>query len=56
MWRFVHDYWVVAAVTAGTCVVLSCTTGVVAFTVIAVREPGTLGKAVGGFRRMLTGK
>ena len=56
MWQFVHDYWLVAAVTAGTWVVLSCATGVVAFAVLAVREPGTVGKALGGFRRMLTGR
>jgi hypothetical protein len=56
MWQFVHDYWAVVAIAAGTYAFLSCASGVVAFGVTAVREPQTVAKAAGKFRRMLTGR
>ena len=56
MSQFWHDYWPVAAMTALTWAALTCLSGLVAFTVMAVREPGTVSKTVGGLRRIFTRK
>lgn len=56
MFHLWHDYWPMAIVTALTWAVLTCLSGLVAFAVMAVRQPQDFREAVSGFRRMFTKK
>ena len=51
-----QNYWPVAAVTALTWAALTCLSGLVAFTVMAVRQPQDFREAVSGLRHIFTKK